>query len=291
MEGDSSDAVWGVMDVHPRTNFPDIRRKVTIHSNAGALVIIPREGEQLVRFYIQMPAMTDPKTVRLEELQANAKAILQGFKLEFAGTMWWSAYTIGQRLASTFSSPDGRILLAGDACHTHSPKAGQGMNVSLQDGYNVGWKLAQILNGHLDPSILSTYVTERHQVASDLIDFDRELTKFYHDAEHDPTAAERFKENFIKNARYMAGLTARYRDTILTNAAESSEAIAKNIKVGMRFPSAKVIRHCDAQVLEFQKVLQSDNKWRIVVFSGDIQDSSLFKRLQKVCVLGRSQMR
>jgi hypothetical protein len=66
---------------------------------------------------------------------------------------WWSVYEIGQRLCDKFDDvPDEdvaqrlpRVFIAGDACHTHSPKAGQGMNVSMQDGFNLGWKLASVL--------------------------------------------------------------------------------------------------------------------------------------------------
>ena len=282
MEGDSTDAVWGVMDSIPRTNFSDIRRKVTIHSPHGAVVIIPREGGRMVRFYLQVPPGTNPKSVTLESLQALAQSIFQGYQMEFAETMWWSAYTIGQRLASRFSDADGRIFLAGDACHTHSPKAGQGMNVSLQDGHNIGWKLAQVLRGRAPAELLSTYVLERQKVASDLIEFDRMLTALYHDAEHDTTGAQRFQDAFLKSARYMAGLTATYQDSILTNTAGSDQALAKNITVGMRFPSARLLRHCDVLPMEFQRVFPADNKWRIVVFIGDLQRPQCSTNLDKV---------
>ena len=66
---------------------------------------------------------------------------------------WWSVYEIGQRLTDKFDDvPEAeiatrlpRVFIAGDACHTHSPKAGQGMNVSMQDAFNLGWKLASVL--------------------------------------------------------------------------------------------------------------------------------------------------
>ncbi len=68
---------------------------------------------------------------------------------------WWSVYEIGQRLCDKFDdlakdAPQEdfpRVSIAGDACHTHSPKAGQGMNVSMQDAFNLGWKLAAVLLG------------------------------------------------------------------------------------------------------------------------------------------------
>ena len=66
---------------------------------------------------------------------------------------WWSVYEIGQRLTDKFDDvPEEeiatrlpRVFIAGDACHTHSPKAGQGMNVSMQDAFNLGWKLVSVL--------------------------------------------------------------------------------------------------------------------------------------------------
>lgn len=117
MVGDSSNAVWGVMDIFPQTDFPDIRKKVSIRSKAGNLLIIPREGGHMVRFYLELPYGTDPKTVKLEDLQSQASNILSQYKLDIKHTFWWSAYSIGQRLADHFSK-DNRVFLAGDACHT-----------------------------------------------------------------------------------------------------------------------------------------------------------------------------
>jgi 2-polyprenyl-6-methoxyphenol hydroxylase-like FAD-dependent oxidoreductase len=66
-----------------------------------------------------------------------------------------------------------RCCIAGDACHTHSPKAGQGMNVSMRDAFNLGWKLAAVILGRATPGLLRTYSDERHSVARELIDFVR----------------------------------------------------------------------------------------------------------------------
>ena len=137
MVGDTSDSIWGVMDVFPQTNFPDIRKQVIMQSDAGSIIIVPREGESMIRIYIELPPGTVAKEVNLEDLQAAARRVFSPYEIEFAGTFWWSVYSIGQRLADHFSKAN-RVFLTGDACHTHSPKAGQGMNVSLQDGYNIG---------------------------------------------------------------------------------------------------------------------------------------------------------
>lgn len=267
------------MDIYPLTTFPDIRRKCTIHSSAGNLLIIPREGGQLVRFYIQLPAGVSPKQVTLEDLQAQAKRIFAPYSMEFAGVFWWSAYSIGQRLAEQFEK-DHRIFLTGDACHTHSPKAGQGMNVSLQDGYNIGWKLGSVLRGLAPPSLLTTYVSERSKTAADLIAFDKELAKMFSRKEQ---YEGEFSDYFVKSGRYMAGFTARYEDSGLTSLQTSTQDAVKGVTVGMRFPSAQVIRFCDCKAVQLQRALQSNGRWRVVIFGGDISQADHHARLTKVC--------
>ena len=94
---------------------------------------------------------------------------------------WWSVYEIGQGQCDRFDDVEPehtatrlpRVFIAGDACHIHSPKAGQGMNVSMQDAFNLGWKLAAVLQRRSPPSLLHTYSAERQAVAKELIDFDR----------------------------------------------------------------------------------------------------------------------
>lgn len=101
---------------------------------------------------------------------------------------WWS---VGQRIGSHFSRHNERAFLVGDAVHTPSPKAGQGMNTSIQDAYNLGWKLRRVLQHKdkgkhqlkLDPTaaraLLATYESERQPVAQDLISFDRGYPKLF----------------------------------------------------------------------------------------------------------------
>jgi phenol 2-monooxygenase len=279
MLGDTTDSVWGVMDIYPLTTFPDIRRKCTIHSSAGNLVIIPREGGSLVRFYIQLPAGTHPKNVVLTDLQDTTRKIFAPYKMDFAGVFWWSAYSIGQRLAEQFHT-DYRVFLTGDACHTHSPKAGQGMNVSLQDGYNIGWKLGSVLRGLSPKEVLHTYVSERSQVAADLIAFDRELTGMF--ARKEKFEGE-FAEYFVKSGRYMAGFGAKYEDSGVVDGRASTTSVAREILVGMRFPSAQVIRFCDCKATQLLSALKSDGRWRVVVFAGDINRHEHKERLNKVC--------
>lgn len=140
LEGSSTDYIWGVLDIVPITDFPDIRHRCAIHSaDAGSLMVIPRENK-LVRLYIQLQATDSQKNgskadrswITPEIILQSAQRIMHPYKLDYAYCDWWTAYQIGQRVSNKFSQSD-RVFLAGDAVHTHSPKAGQGMNVSMHD--------------------------------------------------------------------------------------------------------------------------------------------------------------
>jgi len=279
MVGDTTDAVWGVMDIYPRTNFPDIRRKTTIHSSHGSILVIPREGGSLVRFYIEFPPGTDVKNVKLEDLHEKARQVFSPYMMEYSDTYWWSCYCIGQRLADHFTK-DNRVFLTGDAFHTHSPKAGQGMNVSMQDGYNLGWKLATVLKGGAVPQLLKTYDLERGKTAADLIDFDRFFTKLFSSKQN--TTPEQFSQGFIKSGRFTAGLTSKYEDSSLTSSGTSRQELASEIVVGMRFPNAQVVRFCDAKAMPLIQTLKADGRWRIMCFAGRIGNPKTTTRLQEV---------
>ncbi|KAI1268605.1 thioredoxin-like protein [Xylariaceae sp. FL1019] len=178
------------------------------------------------------------------------------YEIDFAETAWWSAYVIGQRLAGTFHVHH-RVFLGGDACHTHSPKAGQGMNVSLQDGYNIGWKLAAVLRKQVDPKLLETYILERQATAGDLINFDRYWTKLFSTADKE-SGGGITPELFAKAGRYT------------------------NLTVGMRFPSAQVVRVCDARHRPLTTALPADSRWHIVIFGGDVGEEAKRLRLHKL---------
>ena len=159
LKGDSANHAWGVMDLLVKTDFPDIRFKTLVQSaTEGSALVIPREGGYLVRIYVEMDKLKENervagRNITLEQLIAAAQRIFHPYTLDVKEVPWWSVYEIGQRLCDRFDDLQAdevatrlpHIFIAGDACHTHSPKAGQGMNVSMQDAFNIGWKLAAVL--------------------------------------------------------------------------------------------------------------------------------------------------
>ena len=187
LRGDVANHAWGVMDVLAVTDFPDIRIKAAIQSaNQGNIVLIPREGGYLVRLYVDLGEVDpdDRRAVRnmsSDEVIGAAQRVLHPYTLDVKDIAWFSIYEVGQRLTDNFddvpiecaASRSPHVFIAGDACHTHSAKAGQGMNVSMQDAFNLGWKLAAVLEGRSPASLLNTYSAERQPVAHALIDFDK----------------------------------------------------------------------------------------------------------------------
>src|SRR5262249_28077324 len=157
---------------------------------------------------------------------------------------WWSVYEIGQRLTGKFddvpeeaiATRPPRVFIAGDACHTHSPKAGQGMNVSMQDAFNLGWKLVSVLSKRCPPSLLHTYSAERRSIAKELIDFDREWAALLASTHGEGGGADAAKTQsyFVTHGRYTAGTATRYGPSILTG--ESTyQHLAEGFTVGKRF--------------------------------------------------------
>src|SRR5262249_45192868 len=141
------------------------------------------------------------RNITSDDLIAKARRILNPYTLEVKEIAWWSVYEIGQRLTDKFDDvPEAeiatrlpRVFIAGDACHTHSPKAGQGMNVSMQDAFNLGWKLAAVLRKQCASHLLHSYSAERQAVAKELIEFDREWATILASAKGDGKAADAAK--------------------------------------------------------------------------------------------------
>jgi 2-polyprenyl-6-methoxyphenol hydroxylase-like FAD-dependent oxidoreductase len=301
--GESANQAWGVMDVLAMTDFPDIRLKAAIHSaDEGSLLIIPREGDYLVRLYIELDKLgpqerISDRAITIDRLIAAAARILRPYTLEVKEVAWWSVYEIGQRLCDRFDDvPEAevgsrlpRVFIAGDACHTHSPKAGQGMNVSMQDAFNLGWKLASVLRGRSSPQILQTYSAERRAIAAELIDFDRRFAAMFSaapkrgsDGESEGVDPEEFQRYFVKQGRFTAGTATHYMPSIIS-AEPVHQGLANGFVVGMRFHSANVVRLADAKPVHLGHVLKADGRWRVFLFAdaGDPTDPA--SRLNAAC--------
>ncbi|WP_287899277.1 FAD-binding monooxygenase [Arthrobacter sp.] len=279
--GDQAFHAWGVMDVLADTDFPDIRRKCAIQSHDGGSILhIPREGNHLFRMYVDLGEVPhdDSGKVRLtsqEEVERRANQILHPYTLTVRHVAWRSVYEVGHRVTDRFDDVPAeevgtrtpRVFIMGDACHTHSAKAGQGMNVSIQDGFNLGWKLGHVLEGRAPLSLLDTYSAERQVVAQNLIDFDKEWSSLMAarpDEMADPAELERF---YVQTAEFPAGFMTEYTPSLIVGTADHQD-LATGFPLGKRFKSAEVTRVCDGNPVHLGHHARADGRWRIYVFAG-----------------------
>lgn len=282
LHGEASMHAWGVMDILVNTDFPDIQVKCSIQSHdKGSILLIPREGGYLVRVYVDLgdvPESDDGKVraTPIEEIIAAANRIIHPYALDVRAVTWWSVYEVAHRITDGFDDvPEEQIglraphaFIMGDACHTHSAKAGQGMNVSIQDGFNLAWKLAAVVERRAPASLLSTYAAERKVVAQDLIKFDKEWSQMLAskvDSMEDRDQLERF---YLSTLEFPAGFMTHYAPSMITLGAEH-QSLAMGFPIGKRFKSAEVIRRSDNRWHHLGHFHEADGRWRIYVFADE----------------------
>ena len=280
MAGDQANHAWGVMDVLASTDFPDIRLKCAIQSHdGGSILLIPREGGHLFRMYVDLGEVSaeDHGAVRktsIEQIIAKANAILHPYALDVRNVAWHSVYEVGHRLTDRFDDvrPEElgtrtpRVFITGDACHTHSAKAGQGMNVSMQDGFNIGWKLGHVLEGRSPESLLSTYSAERQVVAKNLIDFDKVWSTLMAKKPEEFENPSELEDFYVRTAEFPAGFMTEYTPSLIVAEAVHQD-LATGFPVGKRFKSAPVRRVCDTNPMHLGHHATADGRWRIYVFA------------------------
>ncbi len=286
LEGDSANKAWGVMDLLFTTDFPDIRVKSFIQSKEhGAVMTIPREGGYLVRFYIELGLLDKDQrasdlNLEAEDVIAKAQQIMHPYTLDVKEVAWWSIYEVGQRVAERFDdtpvdNPEAlipRAFVAGDACHTHSPKGGWGLNTSLPDTFNLGWKLASVLQGRCHPKLLQTYATERRKIAFQLIEADRQLSKLVATRPTSDENASEAKTNTADIEKFMArqngfvaGTSIEYNPSYICTGAENQH-LASGFRIGQRFHSAEALRVADGARQHLGHLNKADGRWRLFIF-------------------------
>ena len=139
----------------------------TVHPGVdGAVVSVPyTDGWYRVMCLDRSRPWTD-EPVTLEEVRASLHRVT-GQDLDPFAPRWMARFRLHERLAARYRS--GRVLLAGDAAHLHSPLGGQGLNIGIQEAFNLGWKLAAVLNGWAREGLLDSYEAERRPVARGVI--------------------------------------------------------------------------------------------------------------------------
>src|SRR5258708_21870925 len=157
---------------------------LTVNTSGDAFALIAPFGDGWYRVIAWHRRNQPPEDtpVYLAEVAEVARQVF-GSDYGMHDPRWMSRFHSEERQAPRYR--DGRVLLAGDAAHIHSPAGGQGMNTGIQDAANLGWKLAATVQGWAQPGLLDTYQTERHPVG-------RQVLRTSHPLLRGPTAKPAF---------------------------------------------------------------------------------------------------
>lgn len=275
------DAVIKIDMPHSRIGFGSIESK----SHGNVLWVASDHGRSRIGFALPQALYEKyGQSIPEEIVKQEAVKAMAPFEIEFATIDWWTLYSIGQRVADTFQYKD-RILLAGDAAHTHSSGAAQGMNTGVHDAVNLAWKLAGVLKGLYTPQVLQTYSPERRATAQHLIDLDKTISTLI--SGHIPEAQSSLAGDVDINqvlydvleysAQFTLGLGVTYRSDSMLN---RTSAVG-SIQAGHRAPDVLVQKpgsHCPTRLYEMAR---NNGKFWVVVFAGEPRHTaSDLKRLR-----------
>ena len=277
-EGERSNRHWIRIDGVVETNMPEARKGLCgIASPSHRYVFSACLDHGATRIGFALPEKLWEEmgaNISLEDVVRETQKAMQPFTLEFKTVDWWTVYSVGQRLASDYRKND-RIFLAGDAAHTHSSGAAQGMNTGMHDAVNLSWKLAGHLKGWLSEDVLDTYAAERRPIAQRIIEQDKIITvltggEIPEQLKDDPEADanELLKKNLAKNASLNLGLGVTYPTDDLTIVASTTTSDLK-IKPGERTPDVLVQRPGIHVPLRLLSVMKNRGRFTIMLFCGD----------------------
>ncbi|TYB69854.1 NAD(P)-binding protein [Nonomuraea sp. PA05] len=224
----------------------------------GILSLFPLPGTNLWQFQASIPA-DDPNPVQpsldlFRRLLTERAGLLD---VTITDADWLSLYKINVCLADRYRI--GRVFLAGDAAHIHSPAGGQGMNTGIQDAYNLGWKLAAVLGG-AGPALLDTYELERRPVARAVLE---DSTARLHAVmratrDGDGSAAQRGL-----TGDFTTGLTIAYPDSPLTTPLPDSDSA--RVRPGDRAPDAEGVQPGSGRTVRVFDLLRGPH-WTLLTF-------------------------
>lgn len=261
----------------------------------GSVLIIPRE-RNLTRFYIEVKNQQDSIDERF--VMDQARKVMAPYSLEWLSVEWFGNYRVTQRVAARFtdaaedSGRCPRVFIAGDASHTHSPKAAQGMNTSMHDSWNLAWKLNLVVRGLAKSDILlGTYESERKKIAHDLINFDYEHANSIAGGD-----VKALSENFRTNIGFISGVGVEYGENTLNSVGVSGkhheeEPTLQGVALpGRNLPPAKVTRYIDDNPVDIQLDIPALGQFRVLVLTADVNDASGFLYGFSAAVLSQSSL-
>ncbi len=171
-QGDSYQDTWMLADVTLRWAFPP-GNGYSFFGDDGLLAVFPLPGGRHRLYVVQPKSHALGHAPSLEEFRETVDRLVPGL-CEIRDPGWLAEFHCHHRKVRSYRK--GRVFLAGDAAHIHSPETGLGMNTGLQDSFNLAWKLAAVLKGVCTPELLETYHAERSFVGEQVV----KLSDFTH---------------------------------------------------------------------------------------------------------------
>lgn len=276
-DGTSTEDKWVRIDGVVETDMPKPRTYCAIESPTHGNVLWAALDHGATRIGFAFTPERQKSYEDFDEAAAVKEAIaaVKPFSLRFKQVDWWTIYIVGQRIARSFFVDD-CVFLAGDACHTHSSGAAQGLNTGIHDSVNLGWKLSLVLQGIAKPDLLHTYEAERRPNVQKLIDYDKDISRLMtmqlpESWTGDPNADphEILGEVMAEAASFSSGLGIYYEpDTYLNMDAGTN---VSGIKAGQRAPDVPLQKPATFETTRLQVETPNMARFYIVVFAGDVE--------------------
>ncbi|KAF2097609.1 FAD/NAD(P)-binding domain-containing protein [Rhizodiscina lignyota] len=278
-DGSSSEDKWVRIDGVIDTDLPKPRSYCAIESptHGNVLWAALDHGGTRIGFAFTKERERAYKVFNEEAAVKEAIASVKPFSLKFKQVDWWTIYVVGQRIARNFFVKDS-VFLAGDACHTHSSGAAQGMNTGLHDSVNLGWKLSLVLRGLAKPELLYTYESERKPNVQKLINYDKDISRLMtmqlpEGWTGDPNADPNVVLGVVmaEAATFSSGLGIYYEaDNVLSIQGSFAPAASANAVVaGKRVPDAALQKPGTFEATRLHRETPNTGRFHVAVFAGD----------------------
>ncbi|KAF8870304.1 FAD binding domain-containing protein, partial [Gymnopilus junonius] len=275
MEGDETILDWGVIDFTPVTNFPTPRAKNIIQSpNDGALGYLPRPNGT-ARAYVMLGEGQQKPVQPTDPINVVSEILRRGFapySMEVRDPTWCNMFRVKQQVAARFSGY-GRVFIAGDACHTHSPMAGQGANASMSDTFNLAWKIAYVVRGWAKREILSTYEEERKPLSIELIELDRKIFRLFAGQTVTP---EEYAKLWRQQIMFASGIGLRYASSLIADQPQPGSII-----IGQRLPPGDLFQADNWHPLNLHDITRFNGNFKLLVLPGDVTSPQAVMALQR----------
>ncbi|KAL3436264.1 FAD binding domain-containing protein [Aspergillus tetrazonus] len=281
-EGDISEDRWNRIDGIVETDMPITRAYGAIESQTHGNVLwapLDHGATRIGYAYSAEIAAKYPNGVTQNIAVSEAIEAMRPFKVSFREVHWWTLYKIGQRIAKTFSTANNRVFLCGDAAHTHSSGAAQGLNTGIHDAVNLGWKLALHIRGLTKPEVLETYTAERLTAVQRLIDYDKDIATlmsskwpawYTGDPNADPLLI--LGLTFDEAAAFKTGLGISYPANVLNDLGSVSYTNNSShcgLTPGSRPPDVDLKMPATNQLVRLQKITPNNAQFWAIIFAGN----------------------